>query len=171
MVKALTIVCGNAGVGKSTYGKRLAAAQQAAYFDSDTVSERLVRVGLCCAGMDADDRDSPRYKELYRDVIHEVLFDIALENLVHVPCVIVAPFTRERRCAEWPEQLASRLGVLPRIIVLHCEDSERRRRIAQRANPRDTDKLSSWQSYTAVGRDPTRPPFVHEWVDTTLLET
>lgn len=161
------VVCGNAGVGKSTYGRAVAAARGALLLDLDTVTERLAKVALRAAGLDSNDRDSPAYKSLLREPAYEALFDVAAENLPHACCVLVAPFTRERRLAEWPAQLQQRLGAPVEIHVLHCDERERFRRIEARNNPRDHAKLRAWASYATQGRDVERPPFAHRWIDTT----
>ncbi len=165
--KQAIIVCGNAGVGKSTYGAKLAESLGAALVDIDTCTERLARIVMRSNGLDENDRDSADFKRLLREPIYETLFDIASENLRAVSCVIVGPFTRERRDPTWPERLAIRLQAPVRIIVVHCESGERRRRIALRANPRDAGKLADWQSYDASGLDEHAPPFEHEFIDTT----
>jgi predicted kinase len=166
--KQAVIVCGNAAVGKSTHGAKLAASLGAALLDIDTCTERLARVAMSAGGLDPDDRDSPAFKRLLRDPIYETLFDIAKVTLASVPCVIVGPFTQERRDPSWPARLEARLEANVRIVVLHCDAAERRRRIAQRGNPRDAGKLAAWDAYAAVGRDEHPPPFPHEWVDTTF---
>src|SRR5688572_13395362 len=105
-----TLVCGNAGVGKSTLGARLAAERRALLLDMDTCSERLVRLVLRAHGLDENDRDSPEYKRLLRAPVYETVFDIAHANLAHAPAVIVGPFTQERRDPHWPAWLGERLG-------------------------------------------------------------
>jgi len=162
-----TIVCGNAGVGKSTLGRRLAAEQRAALIDIDTCTERLAKLVLVGHGLDPEDRDSAAYKGLLRNPVYETLFDIAVENLAHVPCVIVGPFTSERREATWPDRLRARLGGPVSIVVVYCDLEERRRRIERRGNPRDSGKLENWEDYAALGIDRDRPPFEHVWIDTT----
>lgn len=161
------IVCGNAGAGKSTLAERLAFQQGMMLLDIDTCTERLVRVALTCEGLDENDRDSNRYKELLRDPVYETLFDIACANLPYASCVIVGPFTRERRRPDWPERLRERLGVPVEIVVVTCAKEERRRRIQTRNNPRDAGKLEDWDGYAALGDDPEEPPFPHRSVDTT----
>ncbi len=138
----------------------------AALLDIDTCSERLARVAMASSGLDPNNRDSPQFKQRLRDPIYETLFDIAAENLPHLPCVIVGPFTRERRCASWPCRLRERLGAPVRIVVVRCNDEERRRRLVLRSNVRDTSKLQDWERYAALGVDPGPPPFEHELVDT-----
>jgi len=161
------VVCGNAGSGKTTYGKRLAAELGAALVDIDACTERLARLVLRQSGMNEADRDSPEYKALLREPIYEAMFDIAVTNVSHVPCVLVGPFTTERRRRTWPAELEARLGVPVRIVLVHCDEPERRRRFAQRAHPRDEGKLDEWESFAAYGRDAAPPPFEHELVDTT----
>lgn len=164
----LTIVCGNAGTGKTTLAKRLADERAATLLDIDTVSERLVQAGLRESGRDTNDRDSPEYKAAYRSAIHETLFAIADENLSHLPCIVVAPFTQERRSSGFLRDLEERLHCSVEIIVVWCNEEVRRARIIERRNPRDVAKLSSWEPYSAAGQDPEpRPPFPHRFVDTT----
>lgn len=161
------VVCGNAGVGKSTFAARLCREKSAALIDIDTVTERLAKLVLRGHGLPEDDRDSPAYKAILRDPIYEALFDVALDNLPHLPCVIVGPFTRERREPSWPARLAERLTTDVEIYVVWCSPGERHRRIEQRGNPRDAGKLVDFERYAAGGEDRLPPPFPHHWVDTT----
>lgn len=162
----LTVVCGNAGVGKTTFARRLAQETGALLLDIDTVSERLVQAGLRAMGRDPDDRDSADYKRLYRDAIHETLFAIARENLPFASCIIVAPFTVERRDPGFPDLLFQKTGFKPRLYYLTCSEPERRRRIAARAHPRDAAKLDDWEVYSRQGRDHQPPPFEHISLET-----
>ena len=161
-----TVVCGNAGVGKSTLGARLAAEQRAVLLDMDTCSERLARLVLRAHGLDENDRDSPEYKRLLRAPVYETVFDIAHANLAHAPVVIVGPFTQERRDPHWPAWLGERLGAPIEIVYVHCAPAEQRRRIEARGNPRDAAKLAAWDEYAAHGEDAGLPPFPHRLVDT-----
>lgn len=162
----LTIVCGNAGVGKTTYARRLAEDTRSLLLDIDTVSEPLVQAGMRAMGRNPSDRDSREYKRIYRDAIHQTLFAIARENLQFAPCIIVAPFTQERRDRRFPEQVKNETGASARILYLTCSEDERKRRIIDRANPRDAAKLVRWEDYSLEGRDEAPPPFEHELVDT-----
>lgn len=161
-----TVVCGNAGVGKSTLGARLASEQHAVLLDIDTCTERLVRLVLEAHRLDPNDRDSPEYKRLLREPVYESMFDIAVANLAHAPVILVGPFTSERRDPSWPDRLRQRLAAPVEIVYVHCAPDERQRRIRARGNPRDAGKLSNWTSYAAHGEDPGVPPFPHRLVDT-----
>lgn len=161
------VVCGNAGVGKSTFAAQLCREKSAVLIDIDTVTERLAKLVLRGHGLAEDDRDSPAYKALLREPIYEALFDVAQDNLPHLPCVIVGPFTRERRRASWPAELSQRLQTAVEIYLVECEPGERRRRIERRGNARDAGKLADFERYAAEGDDGGALPFEHHRVDTT----
>ncbi|HWI41140.1 MAG TPA: AAA family ATPase, partial [Verrucomicrobiae bacterium] len=112
------IVCGTPAAGKTTYGKELARKEHAVFLDIDTSTERLVRLALQLSRHDPDDRDSPYFKEHFREPVYEQLFDIARENLQHVSVVIAGPFTRELSDPEWCGKLALRLGASVEVHYL-----------------------------------------------------
>ena len=152
----LYVVCGPAGVGKSTYGKSLAARKRACFLDSDTLTEPVVRAGMELGGFDPNDRDSEVYRVAFRTAVYESLFQTAAENLPHVSVVLVGPFTSEIRNADWPDELAERFSCEPEVIFVTCPEEERHRRIKERGNPRDELKLADWEGYLK-GTD-LRPP-------------
>lgn len=162
----VVVVCGNAGVGKTTYAEKRAHSSGALLLDIDTVSERLVKAGLFALGHDPNDRDSSTYKQIFREAIHETLFCLAEQNLSHATCLIVAPFTRERRDPNFKDSLQVRLGCAVEIVYVWCNDEERKKRIVARQNPRDAAKLEAWDAYASRGRDAGPPPFDHVFVDT-----
>jgi predicted kinase len=164
--KLLTIICGNAGVGKTTFARQLARREGALLLDIDTASELLVRAGLEALEIDPDDRDSPRYKRLYRKAIHDTLLALADDNLSHQSCIIVAPFTQERRDPHFLERVRVQLRTDVRIFYLVCDEETRRKRIQKRKNPRDRAKLKDWGNYSKSGLDVTPPPFPHHLIDT-----
>lgn len=166
--KLLTIVCGNAGVGKSTFARQLARHETSVVFDIDTSSEPLVQTGLVALGLDPNDRDSPRFKEIYREAIHQTLFALTDENLTHIPCIVVAPFTQERRDPSFLSTLENKLRATTRIFYLVCDEEIRRERIRSRTNPRDDSKLADWAAYSRAGEDNAPPPFLHIRIDTSL---
>jgi predicted kinase len=147
MMTRAYIVCGSPGAGKTFYGKTLAERLGAAFLDIDVSTERLVRVALALADHDPDDRDSPFFKNHFRDPIYEQLFDIARDNLGHIDVVIAGPFTRELKDPEWGDKLAARLGSEVEIHYVSCAPEIRRRRMVKRGNPRDAAKLRNWDTY------------------------
>jgi predicted kinase len=166
--KQAFVVCGNAGTGKSTFAARLSAEQGAVLLDLDTVTERLSKVVLHARGLSEDDRDSDAYKHLLREPNYETLFDIACDNLQRLPCVIVGPFTEERRQADWPAKLSARLGAAVQIYYVWCTLEQRRERLLRRGNPRDRAKLADFAAYAARSEDPAALPYAHQRIDTSV---
>ncbi len=162
----LTIITGSPGVGKSTFGRELAAESGACLLDIDTCSELLVRAGLRLADQDPEDRDSSLFKETFREPIYESLFRVAAENLPHVPVVIVGPFTREIRDTEWLSKLKDRFQCPVEIYYLYCDPQERYQRLVDRANPRDRLKFKDYNTFNQYYGEEAPPAFEHIYVDT-----
>lgn len=160
------IVTGPAAAGKSVHARKLAAELGACLIDSDPATERLVRAGLALAGLDPDDRDSPSYKQAFRDAVYESLFDAAVANLPHVAVVLAGPFTREGGEPDWPDRLARRLGVRPVLHFVWCPPEVRRARLITRGEPRDRPKLKNWPAYAATCRE-SPPVWPHHFIDGT----
>ena len=160
------VVCGSPGAGKSTYAKTLARACQAVLLDIDTVTERLVKLGLCLADRDPDDRDSAYFKEHFRQPIYDQLFDIAKENLSFNNVIIVGPFTRELQDKTWLSELSLKLSAEVEVHYLYCEPSIRFKRIEQRSKGRDKAKLTEWNTYSHYYGEEKGPCFEHVYIDT-----
>ena len=118
----LVVICGPAGAGKSTYGRKLARETGACLLDSDTVTEPVVRAGMALGELDPDDRDSPAYREAFRGPVYECLFQVAAENLPHCDVILVGPFTSEIRDPNWHLHLFARFEIVPEIIYVWAED-------------------------------------------------
>jgi predicted kinase len=159
------IVCGAPGAGKSTHARRLAASRRATLLDIDTVTERLVRLGLQAAGHSPDDRDSGEFKRIFREPIYDTLFDIARENLPVQDVIIVGPFTRETGDPDWPARLARELDATIEVHYVHCDPALRRQRLAARGEARDLAKLAAWDDYIRYYGDERPPVFAHVAVD------
>lgn len=162
----LHVVCGPPACGKTVFGRKLAAELSAAFFDSDTATEPVVKVGLSAAGLSPDDRDSPVYKKLFRDAVYETLFGLVAENLPHTPVVIAGPFTSESQDPDWLAYLEKKFETEVTVHFVWCEPEVRRERMQQRANPRDLAKLGNWESYLATCAQE-RPVFSHKFVKAT----
>ena len=163
----LYVVCGPPAGGKTCYGRQLAARLGAVLLDNDIATETVVQAGLEAAGFSRDDRDSPRYKEIFREPVYESLFQVAEANLGHLPVVLVGPFTRESQQLDWPTGLAARFGVPVEVHFVFCPPEVRRERMERRGEARDLAKLAHWESYlqtTAIKP----PPFDHILVDSSV---
>jgi len=159
-------VCGNAGTGKTTWAKQLARQRRAALLDLDTVSERLVTAAQLELGRDPGDRDSPDYKRLYREPIHETLFAIARE--CEAEAIIVAPFTRERALPSFRDWLTQKTGGEVEVHYFVCRPDVREARLRARNHPRDRNKLEDYATYRKLGLEESPPAYEHRWFDTTL---
>lgn len=151
--KKLHVVCGAPGAGKTTFARELAAKIGAVVFDSDEVTQRLVKAGLALAGMDVDDRDSSQYKAAFRDVVYETLWDLVISNAKYIPVIVAGPFTSECADADWPAKIFERTGLLPQIWFVRCPSEIRRQRIAERGEGRDRSKLGDWEHHRQHSRE------------------
>jgi predicted kinase len=159
------IVCGAPGSGKTTHARQLAATSGATLLDIDTVTERLVKVGLAAAGHSPDDRDSDYFKQTYREPIYQALFDIARDNLPYHDVVITGPFTKEIQDPDWPAKLTAELGSQVEVHYVLCSPDIRRQRLIDRGNDRDQAKLQDWDRYVEYYGEETPPVFAHVLVD------
>ena len=164
MPKAI-IVCGTPGSGKTTHARQLAAASGATLLDIDTVTERLVKVGLAAAGHSPDDRDSDYFKQTYREPIYQALFDIARDNLPYHDVVITGPFTKEIQDPNWTAKLTAELDSPIEVHYVRCPPEIRRQRLSVRGNDRDQAKLQDWDRYVEYYGEETPPVFTHVLVD------
>lgn len=164
MTKAI-IVCGTPGSGKTTHAKKIAANTAATILDIDTVTERLVKIGLVESGHNPDDRDSEHFKRAYREPIYEALFDIARENLPYHDVVIVGPFTKEIQDPDWLAKIASDLRSPVEVRYVQCPPDIRRHRLASRGDARDRAKLEDWGRYVKYYGDENPPVFEYVLVD------
>ena len=160
------IICGSPAAGKTSYGRKLAEEKKAVFLDIDISTERLVQLALTESGHNKDDRDSDYFKETYREVIYQTMFDIARENLQWIDVVIVGPFTRELRMEKWHETLAAELKSEVEIHYVYCNAEERRRRMVERNSGRDKAKLKRWDSINAYYGNEEPPLFKHIFIDT-----
>lgn len=163
MASKLLVVCGSAGTGKTTWARQLARHHRAALLDLDTVSERLVTAAQAELGRDVRDRDSPDYKRVYREAIHETLFAIARECEGSV--VVVAPFTKERRLPDFLSWLSSQCGRPAEVHYFVCDERVREARLRARNHPRDRLKLADFAAHRSAAAEP-RPDYAHTWFDT-----
>ena len=160
------IICGSPGAGKSTYAKKLASEHGATLLDIDTATERLIQIALRASGHNLDDRDSDYFKRTFREPIYETLFGIARDNISYQAVVVVGPFTKELRDPNWPAKLSQTLGGPVEVHYVSCPPEIRKRRLAERGNPRDLAKLRDWENYVKYYEE-NPPVFEHVAIDGT----
>jgi predicted kinase len=161
----LVVVCGNAGTGKTTWAKLVAQRWRAALLDLDTVSERLVMAAQRELGQNENDRDSAEYKRVFRDAVHETLFAITRDCQGSV--VLVAPFTQERRSANFREWLTEKCARPAEVHYFVTDEQIREARLRSRGTPRDAAKFVDYASYRALAENEQPPAYPHLWFDTT----
>jgi predicted kinase len=99
---------------------------------------------------DPNDRDSPLYLRHLREPEYNGLLNTARENLaLGVSCVVVGPLSREVRAHQLADCAWLRVegDVQVRVVWVHLQEDEARRRITARANPSDAWKLAHWDDY------------------------
>ena len=142
-MNTLHVICGLPAVGKTTFGKELAAKLGATFLDSDTSSDLLIQAAHRAADLDPHDRDSELYKKTYRLPVYETLFALASDNLPHTHVVIAGPFTTELKDPDaWRKALESRFPNT--IITIHhltLPEQDRHSRMRNRGAKRDQAKL------------------------------
>ena len=163
--RTLYLVTGKPGVGKTTFGLELADRHKAVFLDIDTMTEPVVMAGLSLAKLDPLDRDSPVFKEVYRDAIYQALFAVARQNLMNHSVVITGPFSKELKDPDWTKKLQDQFSSDVTVFYLHCPEALRYRRLKQRANPRDIAKLKDWSSHQGYYQND-KPACIHIDVDT-----
>ena len=166
-LNTLYLVSGMPAVGKTTFATRLAAKAKACLIDIDTTTEPLVQAAMAKLTGDPDDRDSPEFKETFREPVYATLFDLAEANLPNTDVVLTGPFTKELHNPDWPDQVCERLGSKHRVkcVFLHCPAQVREKRLRSRGNPRDRLKLESWQEHLKYYDTESFPAYPHFPVD------
>lgn len=151
----MVFVVGPAGAGKTTIAEALASRKRAAYLDMDSLLRPAAEAVMKAAGRDPNDRDSPEYKALCRDLGYRMTMNAALDNArLGVDVFIVGPFTKETGDEEWLARELAALGpaaggVDVKVVHVYLDDAERyRERIVERRLPTDDWKLRHWDEFS-----------------------
>jgi predicted kinase len=157
----LIFFCGHAGTGKTTIARRAIAALMAeaharcsgesfCLLDKDTLYGDYSSAVMGVLTGDPDDRDSPPYLQHLRDPEYHGLLNTARENLgLGVNSIVVGPLSREIRAHKLSDRAWLKVAddVDVRIVWVHLQEDEARRRIAARGNRNDAWKLAHWDEY------------------------
>lgn len=155
-------------VGKSTFARQLAKKTNACLIDIDTTTEAIIRAAMAQLTQNPSDRDSPIFKNAFREPIYQTLFSIADENLPHTHAILTGPFTKEQQNENWLTEIQAKLKTpcIVKCVHIHCDAALRKQRLIDRANPRDASKLENWDEHLKYYEPETRPAYPHVSVDT-----
>ncbi len=169
----LYVVTGMPAVGKSTFARELARRTKACLIDIDTATETIIRAAMSKLTGDPNERDSPTFKNAFRDPIYQTLFSIADENLPHTHAILTGPFTSEQRNPNWPAEILANLKThcIVKCVHLHCDAALRKQRLIERENPRDASKLENWDQHLKYYEPESFPSYPHLCVDTGMPDS
>lgn len=155
-------ILGHAGTGKSWLTHRFVSHQHEhgrswCVLDKDVVSEVWTGPLLEAHGQDPNDRDSPFFKEVARDLGYESTLRVGRDQIEHRTSVVFpGPWSRE--LASGALFRAEALGLPPatqlRHVWLDLPLEIRKQRIIDRGDPRDKWKLEHWDEYTGALKRP-----------------
>ena len=159
----LILFAGHAGTGKSTLAKRVlpllieSTGEDYFFLDKDTVYGAFSAHVMGLTTQNPNDRDSPYYLQNLRDWEYQGLIDIARENLLlGVNVILVGPFSKEIQSGRMfnPEALGIPAQTKISIAWIDLEESEAKRRMEKRDDPRDQWKLAHWSEYVKRRTEP-----------------
>ena len=166
-VVAAVVVAGPPGGGKSTVAGRLArlaaaGGQPLAVLDQDSMTGTLTRVLTRQLGR-PDDLDDPRVRALVREPAYAALLAVAVDVLGGgTGCLLVAPFTGERREPLRWRGLEERLRVAGAervaLVWVTCPPGVLVQRLRERGAPRDDAKLADPAWVRGLDLDPPAVP-------------
>ena len=168
----LILFAGHAGTGKSTLAKKALpliiekTGEDFFFLDKDTAYGAFSAHVMQLTTQNPNDRDSPFYLENLRDWEYQGLIDIARENLLlGVNVILVGPFSREIHSGRMFD--AQTLGVPPQTSIqiawIDLNETEAKRRMEKRADPRDEWKLAHWEQYTKRRTEPPTHALLHRF--------
>lgn len=155
-------ILGHAGTGKSWLTHRFVARQHDrghswCVLDKDVVSEVWTGPLLAAHGQDPNDRDSPFFKDVARDLGYQSTLRVGRDQIEHGTSVVFpGPWSRELASAALFNAEALGLPAETRLrhVWLDLPLEVRKQRIIDRGDPRDKWKLEHWEEYTAALKRP-----------------
>jgi len=176
----LILFAGHAGTGKSTLAKRALpliiekTGEDFFFLDKDTVYGDFSAHVMELTTQNSNDRDSPYYLENLRDWEYQGLINTAKENLLlGVNVILVGPFSKEIQSGKMFN--AQALGIPPQTSIqiawIDLEESEAKKRMEQRADPRDEWKLAHWDQYAKRRIEPPVHATLHRFDNLSFTET
>ena len=150
IMKKLILVTSPPASGKTYVSKKLSQRlRHVVYLDKDTLAPLSKKV-FDVVG-EAYNRSSDFFYKYVRDAEYEAIISLALEALEYDDIVLInAPFTKEIRDAEYMNNLRESLKEhKARLIIIWVQTDVEvcRKRMIERASPRDKWKLENWDEY------------------------
>lgn len=155
-------ILGHAGTGKSWLTHRFVTRQHEqgvpwCVLDKDVVSEVWTGPLLAAHGQDPNDRDSPFFKEVARDLGYQSTLRVGRDQIEHGTNVIFpGPWSRELASGALFSAEALSLPAQTRLhhVWLDLPLETRKQRIINRGDPRDQWKLAHWDEYADALKRP-----------------
>lgn len=155
-------ILGHAGTGKSWLTDRFISKQNEAgrtwcVLDKDVVSEVWTGPLLSAHGQDPNDRDSPFFKDVARDLGYQSTLRVGRDQIEHGTSVVFpGPWSRELASGALftPTRLGLPAHTKLRHVWLDLPLDIRKQRIIDRGDPRDQWKLAHWDEYTGALKRP-----------------
>ena len=176
----LILFAGHAGTGKSTLAKRALpliiekTGEDFFFLDKDTVYGAFSAHVMKLTTQNPNDRDSPYYLANLRDWEYQGLIDIAKENLLlGVNVILVGPFSKEIQSGKMlnAKELGVPLQTSIQIAWIDLDESEAKKRMEKRADPRDEWKLAHWDQYAKRRIEPPIHPALYRFDNLSFNES
>lgn len=151
---SITIVIGEAGVGKSAVGKLIAKEKNYTYIDKDTATISLTEqyLGESSPTKNKHDRDSAFYLETVRPLEYKSILALAFEYIeLGNNVVLTAGFELEIQDENWlqtnPDIIKIRALADLNVVMVTVDKQTLLNRLITRNELRDTWKLNNWETY------------------------
>ncbi len=157
--KSLVLIMGVAGVGKTTLSKGILGKLSLTYLDNNFIADPFF----------SETRSSQDYIAI-RKHFYDVLYRITSENLLVGNSVLLdVPHVTHVQDPAWClriRQMAHDTKANLIVIRCFCSEATLRRRLVERGEVRDQDKLANWGDFTRSQPIRVAIPFDHLDVDT-----